>query len=439
VRSSLEGVRRRGLATWLALAAAGSLLACGEERPASRPGPSEPEPEIEVPAEVDRGERTGGPAPDDDPPGEPAAAEPPDVPDAPESGCAFADPVRAHGRPAWVDVAAAGDGFLIAGSAPAEDGEEAFLVRVGAGEAPRTAARAALEHPVPRERRRAPPALAIAGSRAALALVDGEHRLLLATFDPRSPGTLALAPVADGASLRFAPALAARGDGWAVAWTDERDTPMRVRGALADPGGRRRGDPMDLTPTAGGAAAPAFVEGATPPVLMHIDPRQGMSVSHRVPLTGDGFGEPEVARPVSLVAEPSETAAVRLGRTDWLGYTAVGDVATTAVGLVRLEGTAPAAPLVRGTGYGVLHVDAARLGEGAVFVADAPQGSPPSSPRELHVRTVSAGGTAGEPAVVVGPSGAASRGRVAVAGRAVAATFAGADGTYVAIGRCVPP
>jgi hypothetical protein len=420
---------------------------CEEEPAAEAPEAEAPEAdEVDEADEADEVEPSAAPARDTPEaraagpaPAEATAAALPALPERPEVGCAFGAPVRVRSGPAWVDVAGADEGFLIGGSAASDGGEEAFLVRVRPGAAPRRVARAALEHAVPADHRRAAPTLAVAGERAALALVDGAHRLLVATFDPAAPGALALAPVAEGASLRFAPVLAARDGGWLVAWTDERDTPMRVRGRLLDAAGRPRGEPADLTPVAGGAAAPAFVEGAAPPVLVFVDPREGMSVVHRVPTGPEGFGDTAVARPVGYVAAPPETAAVRLGEVDWLGYTAVGNVATTAVGLVRLEGTAPPAPLVPGTGYGILHVDVARLGDGAVFVADAPQASPPDAPRELHVRAVGPDGALGSPARVAGPSDRAARGRVAVARTAVATTFTGADGTFVAIGRCAPP
>ena len=119
-------------------------------------------------------------------------------------------------------------------------------------------------------------------------------------------------------------------------------------------------------------------------------------------------------------------------------YTAVGSAATTAVGLARLDESAPAAALVPGTGYGALHVDVASLDEGrAVFVADAPQAAAPDAPRELHVRVLSSEGVLGEPAVVRAAEGTAERGRIAHAGGGVVAVaFTGVDGVHVAIGRC---
>ncbi|HJL17785.1 MAG TPA: hypothetical protein RMH99_19125 [Sandaracinaceae bacterium LLY-WYZ-13_1] len=366
-----------------------------------------------------------------------ARGDAPALPDAPEAGCAFAAPTRLLPRPAWVDVAGADGAFWVAGTTAGDDGEEAVLVRVPLDGAAQVSARASLEEAVPADRRRAAPALTIHDGRAILALVDASHRVRVARFEPGPSAALAFATAAEGASLRFSPALAPAGDGWVLAWTDERGTPMRVRAARLDASGARRGEPTDLTPAGGGAAAPAFARGAEPPVLVFVDPRQGMSVAHRVAVTDAGFSGPAVARPVGLVAEPPETAAVRLGATDWLGYTAVGNVATTAVGLVRLEGTSDPVPLVAGTGYGVLHVDATRLGDGAVFAADAPTDSPPDAPRELHVRVVDADGTPlGEATVASGPDRAASRGRVAVASGAVATTFVSTDGTYVALGRC---
>lgn len=458
-------------AGWVAVG--GLLAACGGES-APRPLEEERALEEEGAAPLDstgpspeesnrpRGATPGSPSrdpasagedrdnePDDDPASERAHSVPtepgshrgrPAPPATPSSGCAFSEPARAHAVAGWFDIASAGDGFLIAGTAPTARGEEAFILRVPHDGPVESIARVALDQPVPADRRRASPALNVSATRAALALVDGEYRLLVAVFDPRRASSIVLSPVATGASLRFTPALAARSEGWALAWTDEGETPMRVHGALLDPHGRARGRSTDLTPVAGGAAAPVFLEGSVASTLVFVDPREGMSVAHRVALRDDGFGRTEVVRPIGLVAAPPEMVAVRIGSMDWLGYTAVGNLATAAVGLLPLEGTAPPVPLVRGTGYGVLHVDAARWGDrGAVFVADAPRASPPDSPRELHVRTVGASGAMSEPAVVRGPSGGASRGRIAVAdppAETVATVFTDADGTYVAIGRC---
>ena len=161
-----------------------------------------------------------------------------------------------------------------------------------------------------------------------------------------------------------------------------------------------------------------------------------MSVAHRASLSGQGFGATEVARPVGQLAEPPETAAFRAGGTAWLAFTAVGSLARTAVGLVRLDGAGEVAPVVPGTGYGVLHVDAVSLGEGALLAADVPQAAPPESPRAIHVRALDADGQLGPPTTITGPGGHASRARVAVAGSAVGITFIDGDRTYVVVGRC---
>ena len=425
---------RLAASSWLSLA----LVACGSE---ARPDPGVDE---AVTDEAVTGEATAPATPvssqvdvrPPDPP-IPSAA----LPAAPGEGCTFAPSVTVWPTRGWVDVAWSGRAFVVGGVAPTDgEGEEAFLVAAAPGAEPRTLARARLDHPALADRRRAAPAIAIEGTRGALAIVDGDRRLLVAAFDPSSADTLALRSVAQGASLRFAPALIGHANGWAAAFTDETGTPMRVRGLLTDRAAARSGEVRDLTPTAGGGAAPTFVEGASPARLVFLDPRVAVSVAHAVEVGPGGFGPTTVARPLGGVAEPPETTAAHFGGADWMGYTGLGSVATSAVGLIRLEGSSSPTPLVSGTGYGVLHVDVASLGAGAVFAADAPTASPPDSPREVHVEVVGADGVAHAPVVLRGPGDEASRARVATEPRgAIAVAFVTAEGVHLAIGRCALP
>lgn len=406
---------------WIALAVC--ALACSEpDAPREEPRPSEP-----VPA-APRLE-PAAPAPSDPAPRV-------DLPPAPASGCAMGEPVRVHAG-GWASVAPLGDGFVVAGSAPEGRGEIVFVARATADGSTTMIARGALEHAVPPDHRRAVPAIAGSGERIAIAIADGQHRLLVAELEGDArDAELTFVAAGTNASFRFAPALARSRDAWALAWTEEQDDSMRVRAGLFANGALRAA--RELRPDAGGSAAASFVGGAREPTLVFLDPRAGVSVAHRVRVSGAGFGDPTIARPINLVTEPPEIAAVHIGSGEWLAYTAVGSAATTAVGLAPLEGTAPPVALVPGTGYGILHVDAAPLSdERAVFVADAPQGGAPDSPRELHVRVVSASGEVAEPAIVRGPSGSASRGRIAHARDGlVAVTFTEGDGVYLSVGRC---
>ncbi len=365
---------------------------------------------------------------------EEAPAEAP--PAAPPAGCAFAEP-HALQPGAWSAIAAGSQGFVVAASAH-PDGREAVTVRgVGVDGASRVLTHGALAHPVPPQHRRAGPALASAGGRLALVLVDGERRVLIAELaEDATDASLTWSVVGEGASHRFAPALTAVGDAWAVAWTSEQGG-MRVHGALVRRGQAPRA--RELRAPAGGSAAPAFVAGARAPTLLFVDPRVGLSVLHRVAVSADGFAEPAVALPVSLVREPPALVAARAGQHDWAAYTTSGSAATASIGLVRLAETdaPPRAPLVPETGYGVLHLAAAALpGDRAVFVGDAPQEPPPTAPRELHVRVLDGDGALSEPAVVRGPSGAAHRGRIASSNGAVAVSFTDGDQVHVALGRC---
>ena len=411
------------------------LAGCGEDEPSpSGDAPPRPAPEAHAQAASEPAE----PIAPDPPPDVGAEAE---ETAAPPRGCALGAPLPVPGGAGWTDLVALDDGFLVAslaspGSTAAA--ERLTLARLRGG-ALRRAAELDLDYPVPAARREAGPVLARREGSVGLVFVDAEARLLFARVDPARPRPV-VTSIAEGASLRFRPALAATEDGWVVAWTDARETPMRVFTRTVDPDGRRPSAPRDLTPLAGGAAAPTAVLGAAPPTLVFLDPRQATSVSLRAALGSGGFARPEVARPVGVVTEPPEIVAARLGGDDWLGYTGIGSLATTAVGIVRLGGTEEPRVLVEGTGYGRLHVDAAPLGPGAVFVADAPQAAPPTSPRELALAVLGPDGALGEIVRVRGPGGRADRGRVAAGatGR-IAVSFRDVERSVVAAGRCALP
>lgn len=421
-RAGLVGVIRSALALALLLSA------CGEE-----------------PARVDREERSEPPpvramdgeepAPSRPPAPSPPAELPRSLAEAPASGCTFGAPRRISAGAEWAAIAAADGAFVVAGSALEGARERVSVARVELDGSARVLASGTLEHPVPRGHRRASPALAVRGEALALVLVDGARRVMLGEL-ALGGSELAWRAVGEGGSLRFAPAIAPLGQRWALAWTVEEAESLGLRAALA--GASELSAARALRPPGGGSAAPRFVRGAGGLTLVFLDPRAGVSVAHRAAVSERGFADPSVARPLNLVAEPPEIAVVRAGEHEWIGYTAVGSAATTAVGLARLGESAPAVPLVPGTGYGALHVDVASLDDGrAVFVADAPQGSAPDAPRELHVRVLASDGALGEPAIVRASEGTAARGRIAHAGGGVVAVvFTGADGAHAAIGRC---
>jgi hypothetical protein len=408
-----------------------ALCACDESAAPVPEGEGRTAPAAETAAPARESERAASPVRE-----APPVTVGADTPAAPTAGCAFGEP-RPVQAGAWSAIARGPRGFALAVSAHEEARESITVRRVSPDGTDRVIAQGALEHPVPIEHRRAGPALAAIDDRLALVLVDGQRRVLVAELaEDAIDAPLAWTVVGQNASHRFAPAVSAVGDAWAVAWTSERDEAMRVHGAIV-----RRGEvsaPRELVAPAGGSAAPAFVMGASAPTLLFVDPRQGLSVIHRVGVRADGFAEPAIARPVNLVTEPPALAAVRAGEHDFAAYTAIGSAATTAIGLVRLDETTPPVPVVSGTGYGVLHLAAASLPNGrAVLVADAPREPPPTAPRELHVRVLDARGSLGDAAIVRGPSGAAQRGRVAHHGEGlVAVSFTDGQQVHVAIGRC---
>ncbi len=412
------------------LALALLCAACGPEEVADPPAPAEPAPGLHEAPSGDHAE-PALPASPEAPPAVEALA------DAPAEGCVVAAPLRVFSGDGWADVAAAEGSFVVAGIARLGDGEHAFAASIESGRAPRAIARLALEDDVMSGHRRAGPALAVDGAQAAFVYPDGERQLVLSVFDVAGSGPLRPSRVATGASLQFAPTLARREDEWLVAWTDQEGGGRRVLATRVANG--RAAAPTDVTPSAGGAASPTFVAGADAPRLVYVDARESLSVIHRVDASGDAYGAAEVIRAVSLLTDPPHAASFRMRGADWLVYTGIGSVATTAVGLVALAGSQPPTAVVRGTGYGVLYVDAAPLGDGAVLVADVPTASPPDAPREVQLRTVDASGALGEPIAIRGPRGSAARARVAARGAEIAVVFSDADGVYAALARCAPP
>lgn len=318
----------------------------------------------------------------------------------PPRGCALQSegPIRvlpSGGPPA---VIAHGDVFLVA----AYDAEGARILRARPGARPEPLASIALEAPPPAS---APPGLArTSAHEASIAMIDGRARVLEASFDPMSPGMPSPRTIAEGgADVRFSPAVRAVGTRRVIAWTDGRATPMRLRVAVLE-----RANVVsehDVTPVAGGGAAPFFVEGEGAPVLFFIDPRIAVSVVHRVSIGADGAPAPtEVQRPLHRAAQPASIAAARAGGRTWLAYAADGSFATRAVGLLDAEGAEPAAPLVPGLGYGdPLTLDALASGNAVIFAAEAPSEIEASAPHEVRLRRVDAEG-AGDPLVIAAPA-----------------------------------
>lgn len=328
----------------------------------------------------------------------PLAAQPP-----PARGCALQvdAPLRVLTNGGAPAIVASGDAFLVA----AYDQQGVAIIRARPGALPEPFAALPLESSGTRG---APPALAHTGDHEAMiVVVDGRGRVLAATFDPAPSAAVPIAhEIAEGgADARFAPVVRAVGTRRVIAWTDGSATPMRLKLAIVEAGTLVA--THDVTPVAGGGAAPVFLEGESDPVLLFLDPRVGISVAHRVRLGTDGTpGATEVARPLNLTAEPPAIAVAHApgsSRT-WLAYTAVGNGATRAVGLVDASGTERPSPLVPGVGYGdPLTIDAVTSGRSVVFAVEAPTATTREAPHEVRLRVVDESG-AGDPLVLAGPA-----------------------------------
>lgn len=433
----------------LALVGVTALVqACDDEPSREGPAPVPPTTERNEPAEesdplVGLDEPVEGATPEGV--GE-AAADDPSVGGAPgaappERGCAASTekPIRVWPRPGPSAIVAQASGFIVAGYATAEGGgEEIFLVAAAPESSPRPLRTLSLEAPMPGQRI-APPGMAAAGGGAVtLAVVDGGGRVRASDVPTGQPGAgVVLRAVGEGADPRFAPAVAATQRHRLVAWTDGTGTPMRVKLASLGLDGTVAAT-HDVTPQAMGASAPVFADGAAPPVLFFLDARAGVSPILRVAMRPDGApSTAEVARPIGTVSAPPRLAVASAGDAVYGGFTVVGNGATTAVGFLRLDaGSDSAAAIVPGTGYGRLHVAAASAPGAVVFAADAPKASPPTSPREVHVRIVDAQG-AGPVLTLQGEDGTGAH--AAIARRSdgtIGVAFTSSEAVHVAWLRC---
>jgi hypothetical protein len=186
-----------------------------------------------------------------------------------------------------------------------------------------------------------------------------------------------------------------------------------------------------------GAAAPAFVSGASPPVLIAVDARNGMSPLLRVDFGADAVPQaPQVVLPLSIVSTPTQLAAASSSIGTYVAFAGLGTAATSAVGLVAIAPIAgsPAA-LVKGTAYGPLYLSAVAAPRALIFAADAPTQPGKDPQHEIHVHVVGMQG-AGAGAVIRGPGNAS---HVAIArddSGDVGVAFSADSGIYVARLHC---
>jgi hypothetical protein len=214
-------------------------------------------------------------------------------------------------------------------------------------------------------------------------------------------------------------------------------TPMRTMLVRIGP----RGDVLgthDVTPVSMGAAAPAFVSGADPMMLVTADPRNGLSPIARTLLDVDGKpGIPDVAVPVGMMSQPAQLTAAQSEFGTFVAYTGLGTAATSAVGLVQTL-PKPGAPdaLVKGTAYGALHVAAVRAGSALLFAAESPLATGKDPAHEITLTRVDTQGR-GAALHIVSPTGDAQQvGLARGDDGAVAVVFSGKDGIYLVKARC---
>jgi hypothetical protein len=355
----------------------------------------------------------------------------------PDGGCV----VTHNGRRVWpapgpATVASVGQGFAVAGYARRDGKEQLFLAHVPASGAPEPITAFTIDPPHPSERV-APPGLAARDDNDLIvAFTDGEGVLHARRLRIGRGGSGGQVEIARGVDTRFAPAVASHEDRTLVAWT-QGSTPMRVHLAVLDEGAKVL-QRHDLTPPTMGAAAPAFIDGATPPALVAVDARDGVSPIVRIDLRADLTPtEGQVAAAVGMVSSPPELAAASSPAGTYVAYTGLGSAATSAVGLVAISPVvgSPEA-MVPGTAYGQLHVAAAAAPRGLLFAADAPIEPGKKPPHEIRLHLITPSG-AGEPVSLRGPGGRAAHASIARDDRGeVAVAYTADSGVYVASARC---
>ncbi len=310
---------------------------------------------------------------------------------------------REAGAPA---LTAVDQTFFAAAYTPEESGESLSVFSFVPGQAalPVQAWPIAL----PSHARSAPPALVPLGRKLGVGYVDGEGNVFFIEVDPARPSARPIA-VGEHADARFAPAIALFGTTRVVAYSEFHEGAPHLRIVRLDASGTVLGR-HEATSEQGGAAHPSFVVQRAPSAdLLFLDARRSLSILHRVSFDSSGIpGTPRVARPLSATADPPDFVGVEAVDMHALAYTAVGNMATRAVGLVSLgeSGEAPVA-VVPGLGYGqALRVSAIAREHDAVIATEAPSAVPATAPHEVRIRTLAPDASGhmqlGEPLVIEG-------------------------------------
>jgi hypothetical protein len=354
----------------------------------------------------------------------------------PHAGCAVLDAgLRVWPVPGPSAIAALGSGFVVAGYAQREGRDQLFVVHLAEGATPEPIAAFDIKPPYPRARVAAPGLAVRDENDLTVAFVDGDGKLWARRLRLGRGGTGPPVEIASGVDARFAPALAPNQDRTLLAWT-AGSTPMRSHMAVLSSEGALLSR-HDLTPSAKGAAAPTFVSGATPPVLLAIDPHEGMSPILRIDIGNHGEPQPAVvALPVGMVLAPPQLAAASSSLGTYVAYTGLGSAATSAIGLVAIAPvTGSPQALVKGTAYGPLHVSAAAGPRALLFASDAPTQPGKDPPHEIHVQVIGGSGP-GAASVIRAPGGASHAALARASNGSVGLAFTAAAGSYVARLRC---
>ena len=278
---------------------------------------------------------------------------------APARGCALVEdrPLREDAWQAWVSSSIQGDQALVLRS------DRRTLERWQLLSPPRLLTTFVHGQPIAR-------LAVLRGTNLAVGFVDDKGDVWLLREPLSKPQRLA-----QGADRRFAPALAQVAEQQLLAFTRTVDGAMHtfvVRSA--------KPEPIDVTPAGHGASAASFVLGVTPPVLVMLDARAGISPLLEVPFDAQGVPGPAIVRtPVSMPYAPPLLAAVQVPAGELeVAFSAIGKLAATAVGRVPLRRAVGPVALHPSRGYGELSFDVALTAKAALFALEVPSGEVPS-------------------------------------------------------------
>lgn len=221
------------------------------------------------------------------------------------------------------------------------------------------------------------------------AWIDVEGRVFLSAVEGGRIG--APRNLAEGVDRRFAPALWANKTHALLAFTRSHKDAMHVHVARIH---ENKSTLEDVTPEGHGAAGPAFVLGQSPVSLVFIDARAGVSPLLEVPF--DAAFRPQAAgvrTPVSQPYAPPALQAVAVAKGEvQVAFTAIGQIAATAIGLVPLHRPVSPVALVPSKGYGELELAAAQNQGLSVLAVEAFRTASKGAAKTVQVFVVDSAG-----------------------------------------------